>query len=430
MGKIINLTKQRQLASTIAGDPVQKQFLRELERLRGGLSDTHPRLNVKGLLAGYSRFPFLRAVVAKTSEAAAAVEWSVVVNGEKITNHPAVNPINHGNSVFSGYALRKMLFAYLSISGEAFFLKERDRLGTPIAVWPLPPHWVSKLPIENSGYFQINYNGHLADIPESEVIYFRDPDLTNPYGRGAGSGTVLADELETDEFASKHLKSFFRNSARPDLLIYSEDPENPIGPEDAKRLEVSWMNKLRGVFNAYRPFFLPGKIGVKQIQSSLKDMQIVDIRRFQRDVIMQVYGIPPEALGILDNSNRATIEAAEFFLSKHVVLPKLEFVKSYLEQGFLKEFLPDARYGYSSPVEEDKVHQLRVMRTAPWAFRVNEIRKAGEVQELQGEEGQYHFMPSNGGTFFKNFSDMVEGNTPETQEEEETDAPAEEQASG
>ena len=98
---------------------------------------------------------------------------------------------------------------------------ERNALGTPIALWPVPPSWVRRTPNAKHPFYTIHgmYGAGLAssdiDIPASEVLYFKDPDPANPYGRGSGIAKSLNDEIEIDDYASKHLKAFFYNRAKP-----------------------------------------------------------------------------------------------------------------------------------------------------------------------------------------------------------------------
>ena len=400
--------KQRTLANRIASDPVAKAFHAELIDASKNryTSLAHSRLSHAQLLAGYGRFPYLRAVVDKISDSAGVIEWSLITNrNNRVESHPLLTAMNAGNQMFPGYMLRKLTFLYILLVGEAFWYKERNRLGAPIAFWPIPPHWVTALPHENDGNYKIEIYGFAHDVAKSEIVHFKQPELVNPYGRGTGKAEALADELETDEYASKHLKMFFKNNARPDLIIYSEDEENPITKDDAERMEQSWLDKLRGVWRAHKPIFLPSKVGIKELQGSLKDMQMLDLRSWQRNIVLNVYGVPPEALGILENSNRATIESAEFFLAKHVVLPLLQLMRSTLTAQILPEFNNNFTLGFKSPVEEDKVHQLRVMRTAPYAFRVDELRAAGEKEPLPNGEGEVFFIPNVG--FVSSLSDVT-----------------------
>jgi hypothetical protein len=37
---------------------------------------------------------------------------------------------------------------------------------------------------------------------------------------------------------------------------------------------------------------------------------------------MQVYGIPPEKLGIVENSNRSTIDSADYLFAKSILVPQ------------------------------------------------------------------------------------------------------------
>lgn len=357
---------------------------------------SYPRIGSAELLAGYTQFPWLRAVVDKIAEVGSTVDWFATDDrGNPIGQHPITNLLMTGNQYMDGVSFRRLSIKYICLVGELFWLKERNRLGMPIALWPIPPHWVQALPITNNGKYMIRYQRWQTEIPDSEIVHIYEADPLLPYARGSGAGSTLADELETDEFAAKHLKTFFRNSARPDLLIYSDDPENPLGLEDAVRLETKWVQKLQGFWRAHRPFFMPGKVGVQTIGSSLKDLGMPEIRKFERDVILQVYGMPPEALGVLERSNRATIESAEFFLTKHVVNPKLRLLKSGMQSKLVPDFDRRIRLDYTSPILEDKEHTLNVMGKFEYAFTLDEIRgEAGtRFRPLPNKDGERYAIP-------------------------------------
>ena len=101
---------------------------------------------------------------------------------------------------------------------------------------------------------------------------------------------ALADELDTDEFAAKFTKSFFFNRARPDLVIFRKD----LDREEAKRLERDFVDKNRGFWRAFKPYFMPGELQIKELAANLRNIGLANLRAFERDMIVQVWGVPPE----------------------------------------------------------------------------------------------------------------------------------------
>ena len=108
-----------------------------------------------------------------------------------------------------------------------------------------------------------------------------------------------------------------------------------------------------------------------------------------------MFGIPPELLGILNNSNRATIESADYLFSRWVVTPRLEFLRSQLQERLIPEYDDRLVLDFVSPVEEDRAHMLEAAKAAPWAMKVDEWRTLQGQETLNDESGQVHMMPVN-----------------------------------
>ena len=53
-------------------------------------------------------------------------------------------------------------------------------------------------------------------------------------------------------------------------------------------------------------------------------MTFTELRSFERDAIIQTFNVPPELVGVIENSNRATIEAALTIMAIQVIVPRLE----------------------------------------------------------------------------------------------------------
>lgn len=384
--------------------------------LPGGVGMPPTRGTVDYLRA-YSQMPWLRAVSSRVSTATARAEWQLFVvrkGGEKkarrmkhvqradkaersrmlkelaeerelvqVVEHPMLDVLNDANEFQTGYAMRKITQLHLDLVGDAFWLKERDGQGTVVAVWPIPPHWVVNTPTPAFRYFRVNFRAWRGNIPDTEFIWFSDPDPMNPYGRGSGTAMALGDELDTDEYAARHTKAFFYNSARPDLLVWPK--QGNLRDDNVKRLQEDWMQQNQGFFRAFKPYFLNREVGVQQLEQNFRSMTLVQLREFERNVIMQQYGVPPEILGVLENSNRSTIDAADYFMSRYVVEPRLEFQRTVLQERMAPEYDERLIVEYVSPVQEDKEWSLKVAQAAPWSLTVGEWRKRAGEPPLEDE---------------------------------------------
>ena len=111
----------------------------------------------------------------------------------------------------------------------------------------------------------------------------------------------------------------FLNRARPDLIVWPEETKTSPGEitqDNADRLGERWRSEHQGFWRAALPFFATRKIGVHEIQQDFQSLQLIDLRKHERDIIIQVYGLPPEELGVIESSNRACHSADTECLTK------------------------------------------------------------------------------------------------------------------
>src|SRR5690606_21450399 len=113
----------------------------------------------------------------------------------EVMDHPLLNMLEEGNSQLLGASALQTTQTHMELVGEAFWLLERNVLGTPVAYWPLPPDWVTALPTKANPYYVVQFGNVKEVVPATEIIRFVDPDPSNPYGRGSGISRCLADEL-------------------------------------------------------------------------------------------------------------------------------------------------------------------------------------------------------------------------------------------
>lgn len=388
-----------------------------------------PRRGTREFLVAYNDMPHLRAIVNKIGKAVSTTCWHLYISRDgqgvpvppsrrllnapyetrqnlrqrmmrraytqtggltEVMDHPLLNMLEEGNSQLLGASALQTTQTHMELVGEAFWLLERNVLGTPVAYWPLPPDWVTALPTKANPYYVVQFGNVKEVVPATEIIRFVDPDPSNPYGRGSGISRCLADELETDEFAAKHLRNYFLNSARPEFIVVGQN----LSPQDTQRLQERWEQRNKGFMNAFRAHFINRQVEIKTLTPSFESMQFTNIRKQERDIIQQTFGIPPEKLGILSASNRSTIAAADVFWRNDIIMPRLELLRAVLQKFLVPMYDERLILDFDLPQVMDEEFRLSVMAKAPWAHYVNEWRALSGHDDL-GEKGDVLMVPLN-----------------------------------
>lgn len=317
----------------------------------------------------------------------------------EIFDHPLTSLMGAPNPFMQGPTLIWLTTLHLDLVGEALWYIEEEN-GVPIGLWPIPPSWVAERPDSTHGVFRINATGfpqndkaplkNITEIPMEKIVWFRMPSPSQPYKRTVGTGGPLSNDLEIDEYAAQHMKAFFLNGARPDILITGTG----LSREEAEDAEERWIAKLRGVWKAHRPHFIAAEARVIQLTNSFSDLDLMPLRKWQRDIVLQAAGMPPEILGVLESSNRATIDTAAFIFARWVLTPRLELVRATIQQQLLPMFDPRLVLEYLSPVEEDREYRMKVMEIAPWAWTVDNWRTVVGDAPLKNGGGDYLMVPA------------------------------------
>lgn len=314
-----------------------------------------------------------------------AVQQQEVV---EVTDHLLLTLWERGNACFPGTKIRELTQKYVDTIGECAWVIERNAQGLPVEVWPIPPTWITKLPEKAHEPVEIHWGQTKRKVAQSDVIWFRDESLKNPYGRGIGIAHSLSDELDSDEYASQLIKTAFENRGLLDVVISVEGARK----EQLDQAKAEFENRHRGWLKAGVPFFHSGKADVKVVSQSFSEMQLLQLREWERDTIISIYGVPPELLGVLGKSNRATILESREIMASEVLIPRLEAMRSVVNNSLVCEFGEDLILDYDDPTPSNDDFKLRAMQANPASVTVREWR---EIQGLEdrGEHDEYVFVP-------------------------------------
>lgn len=351
-----------------------------------------------------------RSILAREGKARADLIKEVVADQEyrRLDEHPFLTMWTQGVIgapwlELPGFEVAKLGQITRDFVGEEVLILTRNAAGIPVRWFPVPPSWI-RIPTVQDNNFYLVITGQRLLLPAEDVVYHRTPAAANPYSRGTGIAQALDHEIEIDEQMAAYLASFLKNRARPDLLIMGPG----IGERERLQMESAWQAKLGGAlkqavvhFLGIPPSVKASEVLVHDLQKTAADLEASSMRKDERDIIVQVWGVPPDTIGAAQNSNRATAMQAERNLRSNAVVPRTEAKQRFLQTRFFDqrgdrpaEYMGEDRLilQYEMGALVDDEEQRQAMAAAPYAWTEAEWRVMAGMPAREGAD-QVRFLP-------------------------------------
>ena len=241
-----------------------------------------PSRGTQELFTAYKNSPWLQSVTRKIAEHIASVPWELYVMRRSVAGgkskafrcsqiqsasfkyrqklladykrvgtervevfeHPFLDLLNKPNSQMTGLQGRMVTSLFMDLKGEAFWYLVLNKQNKPMMAYPIPSHWVTRLPTAGNNTYEITLNGRrMTDVPIAQVIWQKYINPADPYGRGVGSGEALSDEIATDEYLAKTVMGTYYNRAMPELFISVQGVESD---DQMQRIADQFKDRHRG----------------------------------------------------------------------------------------------------------------------------------------------------------------------------------------
>jgi phage portal protein BeeE len=298
----------------------------------------------KEWLTTYKQSAILRIPLNRVAEDAAQVTWRLWRIGDpgpdgrpertEVLQHPLKALWDRPNPFMTGTQFRKLCVLYKKLLGRVPVRVFYNNDGTPQSLWPVPPHHVLELPkISNPPepsdrpYWRIKWQGQDTLIPVWCLLWIMQPDPEDPYGMGAGDVECLNVQVTLNQQMDEWSTVFFRQGAHIDKIVVVPGLNEENIDEFTQDFEANHV----GTQNVGRPFFVAGRDGNAAVQvvdlgKAHKELDWVAGQQMLGNRARHVLGVPPELVGDVTDSNRATAEAADYIHSKHNIKNELLFL--------------------------------------------------------------------------------------------------------
>lgn len=348
-----------------------------------------PKHSYEEWMETYGRSPRL-GVITKIADDLAFAEGRLMHHGadgreEALPDtHPFYQFWDNPNPLpqFTKEAIWQLHQIFLALTGEAYMVLEKDVWGYPAEAWPLPPHWVMGTPAAGDPYYQVRTpSGLMARVHMDDMFLQMDLSPANPYGRGLGQAQAVADEVEIDEYASMFEKRFFYNDATPNSIIALEGAD----ADAIDRFESKWNSRYRGVQNSHKTAVTSGRVSAVKLADNMKDLDMVSGRTFVRDIILENFHMPREIMGITENSNRATAEAAQYIYAQNVLTPYLKKRQRAVNIQIIPYWGEDIWFSYDEIIPRNQEFD-KMVASEGWSggyLTLNEAREKLDMDPLE-----------------------------------------------
>lgn len=279
-------------------------------------------------------------------------------------DHRLSKTLESPNHVFTMSDMIWLLAWHLQQVGEGYWQKLTDGVGLTVELWPLPPAAVTPVPDETlgiSGYMVRDGKGKETALGLDEVIRFWSPDPKTLFSAMGRLGPQAL-EYDASRFLDEHHKGTFENNATPDLIVTGQKDASAPEPEDIRDFHRKWRSQYHRRSGTARalPAFVPTGFDIKELTKHGVANETIALKTQYVKQFLAAYGVPGTALGMDENVNRATAEAADYIFDKGTITYYAKRISDALTVRLARDFDNKLAVGFRPFVAPDKVHDLKV----------------------------------------------------------------------
>lgn len=299
------------------------------------------------------------------------------------------------NQVYSG-VLQWMATIVDFMAGNAYWIKVRDGIDRPAALWWVPrvliePRWPENDPTVFISHYEYRVNGTIYRIAPRDVVHFRNGiDPMNPRKGLSPFGSLLR-EIFTDDEAASFTAQLLRNLGVPGVVIAPSSGSGPM-KTDPETIKAAYMDKFGGDRRG-EPMVLTSPTDVKVLSWSPDQLSLKTLRRIPEERITAVLGIPAIVAGLGAGLDRSTFtNAGEANVSAYTqgVIPLHRLIAAELEVQLLTDFADLDRDPLDVDFDWTKSTAMAAATDAIWKRYLDAMKVGGVTRaEFKRATGQH-----------------------------------------
>ena len=278
---------------------------------------------------------------------------------EEIFDHPFLTLINHPNSFMTRFMLWYETMIRLELGGLCGWLKVMNGLRIPSQIWPLPLTKYARLVPKVSSKLDLEYwdyrDGEVAQqFKPDEVLLIKYPNPASPF-MPMSPLMAQAYPYDIDLFLMEQQKALFEHGAMPGLHLTTEQK---LGTEQVKELKELIDSQFAGAVKSGETLITHSGLKAEKLGMTGREAMIKEVARYARDKLITGFDLSPGKLGLVEDVNRANMEALNETFILECLLPRCMMIEEVMETFFLPTYDEGLTCDFDLPDYGDKAIRI------------------------------------------------------------------------
>ena len=317
----------------------------------------------------------------------------------KAINHPLHKIINRKPyPLYNAYTYQETTTIHEELYGNAYALKLYNPNGTIRGLKILDPLNVVVYHIQDRLVYQVtDTDGNSFDTKfydQDDIIHQKYMTKNGFFGLSPIS--TCAETFEEGMHARSFNNNFYSKGAHMAGVI---SYQGSVKKENIEALRKQWEEKQQGLENQGKPLVLDNGATFHALSISQKDAEFLETRKFNREEICSIFGVPLHMIGAMDRATFNNVEQMAIEFVEHAIRPRVKRKEAELCDKLFTEEEKDqgyyVRYNIESLLRGDIKTRME-MYNQMWnmaALSPNEIRKMENMNPVKG--GDKFYAPLN-----------------------------------
>jgi len=260
-----------------------------------------------------------------------------------LTTGPLVELFNRPHPQLTRFGFWELYVSWLCLRGEVFVVpaqvSRQER-----RFYVLSPDQFQHV-IDDHELVGWRYTGFGPQAPLESQVFLPDEvihdRIANPFNtwRGISPLNVALLPAQTDYASAQFMKGAMINNADTGVIACMDEQ---LSPEQREQLLAGLRARKRSAGTADRPMLLWGKVRLERAVPTNTDLQFLENRKFNRQEICAVFGVPQELLGFTEDANRSVSDSARLNFIENRIAPLCQRIEAAMDRE-VKRFGPQVQ---------------------------------------------------------------------------------------